>query len=141
MPTRAPYGTWRSSLTADRLATAGRRVADVAFDGSTVYWGETRPAEAGRVTIMRRTADATITEILAAPMNARNRVHEYGGGAFCVADDVVYFSNFADQRLYRWVPGAAPIPLTAEGRWRYADCVIDRRCSRLIGEGGPHERR
>ena len=104
---RAPYGTWRSPLTANRLAAAGRRMADVTVDGSTVYWGETRPTEAGRITLMRRTADGTITEILAAPMNARSRVHEYGGGAFCVADGTVYFSNFADQRLYRLVPGEA----------------------------------
>ena len=82
---------------------------------------------------MRRTADGAISEILLAPMNARSRVHEYGGGALCVADGVVYFSNFADQRVYRHVPDSAPVPLTAEGPWRYADCVVDRRRSRLIG--------
>ena len=138
--TRASYGTWRSPLTADRLAAAGRRVSDVALDDATVYWGETRPTEAGRITIMRRTADGAISEILLAPMNARSRVHEYGGGALCVADGVVYFSNFADQRVYRHVPDSAPVPLTAEGPWRYADCVVDRRRSRLIGVREDHAR-
>jgi dipeptidyl aminopeptidase/acylaminoacyl peptidase len=141
MPTTpAPYGTWRSPLTADRLATAGRRVADVVCEGSTVYWGETRPSEAGRVTIMRRITDGSITEILSAPMSARSRVHEYGGGAFCVADGVIYFSNFNDNRMYRLVPDATPVPLTAEGRWRYADCVVDRQRSRLIGVREDHTR-
>ena len=138
MPTRAPYGTWRSPLTAGRLATAGRRVGDVVLDGSAVFWGETRPTEAGRVTIMRRTADGTITEILPTSMNARSRVHEYGGGAFCVADGSVYFSNFADQRLYRLVPGGGAAPLTAERNWRYADCIVDRRHRRLIGVREDH---
>ncbi len=136
--TRAPFGTWRSPLTADRLAATGRRVADIALDGATTYWGETRPAEAGRVTLMRRTCDGTFSEILAAPMNARSRVHEYGGGAFCVADGVVYFSNFADQRLYCLDRGSAPVPLTAAGPWRYADCVVDRQRRRLIGVREDH---
>ena len=43
-------------------------------------------------------ADADITP---APFNVRTRVHEYGGGAWTVADGTLYFSNFADGRLYR----------------------------------------
>lgn len=31
----------------------------------------------------------------------RTTVHEYGGSSFTVVEDVVYFSNYADQRLYR----------------------------------------
>jgi hypothetical protein len=41
------------------------------------------------------------TEVLPAPFSARTRVHEYGGGAFTVADGVIYFSNDGDQCLYR----------------------------------------
>jgi dipeptidyl aminopeptidase/acylaminoacyl peptidase len=45
---------------------------------------------------------------------------------------VVYFSHFADQRLYRHTPDTTPQPLTPAGDWRYADGVIDRRRGRLI---------
>lgn len=33
--------------------------------------------------------------------NARSRVEEYGGGAAIAYRGVVYFSNFADSRVYR----------------------------------------
>ena len=65
-----------------------------------------------------------------APFNARTRCHEYGGGAWTVADGTLYFSNFADQRLYRLRReryGTTPVPLTPEGAWRFADGVIDAR--------------
>jgi dipeptidyl aminopeptidase/acylaminoacyl peptidase len=44
----------------------------------------------------------------------------------------VYFSNYADQRLWRVMPGESPQPITAEGRLRYADFVHDRARNRLI---------
>ncbi len=60
-----------------------------------------RPAEGGRSVVVRRDADGFVRDVLPPPLSARTRVHEYGGGAFTVADGVVYFASFADQRLYR----------------------------------------
>ena len=55
--------------------------------------------------------------------NVRTTVHEYGGGAYLLHDGAVFFSNFADQRLYRQEPGGDPVPITPDsgGRDRYAD--------------------
>ena len=56
--------------------------------------------------------------------NVRTMVHEYGGGAYCVHDGVVFCSRFDDQRLYRIDPGTEPVPITPEvegRRHRYAD--------------------
>src|SRR5207247_2395486 len=60
---------------------------------------------------------------------ARTTVHEYGGGAYAVHDGSVFFSNFADQRLYRVDhPGGEPHPLTPEAlapmAFRYADADV-----------------
>ena len=107
-------------------------------DGEELYWIELRPREKGRCVIVRRTPDGTCVDVNPAPFNARTRVHEYGGGAYLVADGTAYFSNFADQRLYRQRRGCAPQPLTAEGRWRFADAVLDRRGNRLICIGEDH---
>jgi len=58
-----------------------------------------------------------------------------------VADGVLYFSNFSDQRLYRLDRGATePQPLTADGPFRYADGVIDRGRSAWIGVREDHSR-
>jgi dipeptidyl aminopeptidase/acylaminoacyl peptidase len=45
---------------------------------------------------------------------------------------VVYFSNFSDQRLYRWSPGTGPEAITAPADVRYADACIDGNRNRLI---------
>jgi dipeptidyl aminopeptidase/acylaminoacyl peptidase len=62
----------------------------------------------------------------------RTRVHEYGGGALLVDGGTVYFSHFADNRLYVMRDGVAAAPLTAAGSRRYADFVLDARRQRLI---------
>ena len=75
--------------------------------------------------------------------NVRTRVHEYGGGAWTVAEGILYFSNFADGRLYRQIDVAAePQPLTAApsrpGDWRFADGIIDRHRNLWIGVREDH---
>ena len=76
--------------------------------------------------------------------SVRTRVHEYGGGAFAVQDGTVYFSNFADQRLYRQDAGQSPRPITPAAApasaLRYADGVIDRQRGRLICVHEDHTR-
>ena len=66
------------------------------------------------------------------PFNARTRVHEYGGGAYAVRDGALYFSNFADQRLYQQTGATEPESLTSEDGLRYADAIVDTQRSRLI---------
>ena len=62
----------------------------------------------------------------------RTRVHEYGGAAFLAYQGTLYFANYADQRVYRTMPGAQPIPVTPLAPMRYADFVMDRQRNRLI---------
>jgi len=87
-------------------------ILDVLLDGDDVYWLEGRPREGGRSVLVRRNADGSTTDVNPAPLNARSRVHEYGGGAVCVADGTVYFSNDKDQRLYRQTRSSEPTPFT-----------------------------
>lgn len=128
----APYGSWESPINANLIAAEGRRIIEAVADGEDVYWIEMRPAENGRYVVVRRTPDGQTTDVTPAPFNARTRVHEYGGAAFVVNEGTVYFSNFADQRLYRQTPGSEPQPITPEAALRYADGVIDTKRNRLI---------
>jgi dipeptidyl aminopeptidase/acylaminoacyl peptidase len=128
----APYGSWKSPITSELIVSETIGLGEIKLDGDDVYWAEMRPSEKGRTVIVRRTPDGNTVDVTPDPFNARTRVHEYGGGAYLVADGVVYFSNFADQRLYRQTLGSRPQPLTPEKDFRYADSVLDRRRNRLI---------
>ncbi|MEZ4499542.1 MAG: hypothetical protein R2839_05590 [Thermomicrobiales bacterium] len=84
--------------------------------------------------------------LLPEPFNARDRVHEYGGAAFAVFDGVIYFTNYADQRIYRFTAGQSPEALTTIDDVRHADFACDKRFNRLIAvredtlDGGPEPR-
>ena len=127
----APYGTWKSPITSDLIVAETIRLGGVSFDGADIYWLEGRPTEGGRNVLVRRTADGNTTDVTPAPFNVRTRVHEYGGGAYLIDRGTIYFSNFADQRIYRQT-GSQPEPLTPESARRYADAILDRQHNRLI---------
>lgn len=128
----APYGTWKSPITADLIASTVIGLDFIILDGNDTYWTEMRPKEGGRYVIVRRTLGERISDITPPSFNARTRVHEYGGGHFTVEDGVVFFANFKDQRLYRQEGSSKPEPVTPEIAMRYADLVVDKPRNRLI---------
>lgn len=131
-PTVAPFGSWRSPISAQMLVQGAVRFGDVATDGETAYWVEGRPQEEGRYVIVRRTKDGAVDDILPKPFSARTTVHEYGGGAIAIHDGVVYFTNYADQQLYKLTPGRSPQPITSAEKLRFADFVYDTNRNQLI---------
>ena len=139
----ARYGSWKSPITSDLIVAQSISLSDVCLDGEDVYWLEGRPQDQGRYVVVRAGSDGQPTDITPLAYNARTRVHEYGGGSWTVHNGTVYFSNFADGRLYSQVEGVCePRPLTPEppgrGQWRFADGVIDARRSRWIGVREDH---
>ncbi|KQW89847.1 peptidase [Massilia sp. Root418] len=128
----APFGAWASPISAALVAAGATPLSALALgaDGD-IYWLAGRASEAGRQTLQRRRGART-DEITPLPLNVRTRVHEYGGGAYAVQGDTVYFSHFADNRLYSRSGGAEAAPFTAPGRQRYADFVVDAGRQRLI---------
>ena len=140
-PTVAPYGTWRSPISAAMLVEGGVRLSHVSIEDGSVYWVEGRPAEGGRSVVVRRDPGSEPTDVTPEGFNARTTVHEYGGGAYVVHRGVVFSSNFADQRLYRQEPGGAPMPITPDtgGSFRYADGRVTADGSLLICVRERHE--
>ena len=121
------------------MARAGVRLGEPALgeDGSA-WWLERRPLEGGRTVIVRDGEEVTPLEF-----NVRTRVHEYGGGAWLLDGETVFFSHWDDQRLYRLDPGGSPVPITPEGPYRYADGRVLPDGSAIVcvrethGEGEP----
>ncbi|KAI8867212.1 alpha/beta-hydrolase, partial [Ramicandelaber brevisporus] len=141
----APFGSWESPLKAAALAGSASNLSDVkldALDQRYAYFTESRPAEKGRYTLLRRPLDGSsdAVELTPAPFNVRTLVHEYGGGAFGVSNGVVVFSNMADGRLYRLsAADKEPVPITAAGRpFRYADMEIHSSGKYLLSAREDH---
>ena len=130
--TIAPFGNWKSPITADLITAKTIGFGLHCIDGDVIYWSELRPQEQGRYVIMRRTPDGNISECTPPEFSVRTRVHEYGGGAFTVHNGVIYFCNFTDQHLYRQSISGTPELLTPGDGYRYADMIVDEKRNRLI---------
>jgi dipeptidyl aminopeptidase/acylaminoacyl peptidase len=117
-----PYGAWSSPITPELVSGAALRLDQVALTDDAVYWLEGRPAEGGRQALMAY--DGTRREVTPPGCNVRTLAHEYGGGNYAVHGPLVFYANFADQRLYRLEGGEArpitPSPASPSGD-RYAD--------------------
>jgi dipeptidyl aminopeptidase/acylaminoacyl peptidase len=123
---RLSCGSWPTPITSEVVVAQAVRLSDARADGEDLIWAEGRPAEAGRTTLVRRSPDGRTTELLDRKANARTAVHEYGGGAWWVRDGILWYADWADQRLYRREPetgrstALTPEPAVPSGD-RYAD--------------------
>src|SRR5688500_11837840 len=130
-----PYGTWRTPATSELVVTQAVGLGDLGVDGDEVLWSADRPTEGGRTGRVRRSRDATTVGLLGQGFNARPARHEDGGGAWWTRDGVVWFANWADQRLYRRDASGACDPLTPEPAVergeRYADGDLSPDGSRI----------
>ena len=82
MTSIAPFGSWRSPMTAGLIAASDIGLAAPAAAGDVLFWTEVRPLEAGRYVIVRRDPGGAIADVTPAGFNARTLVHEYGGGMY-----------------------------------------------------------
>ncbi len=124
------------------VARTGTRLNAVWLERGTTWWLEGRPAENGRVVLMKAEGRNEPVDAVPAGFNVRTMVHEYGGGAYCVHGDTVFCSNFDDQRLYRVDPDLEPVPITpaVEGTGhRYADGRVTPDGSLWIGVRERHD--
>jgi dipeptidyl aminopeptidase/acylaminoacyl peptidase len=108
----ASYGSWASPITARLIAESGIALGGLQAAGSQLFWVEMRPLEDGRSTLVRRTTNGAIGDVVPATANTRTLVQEYGGGIYALhtaadGEVIAYFSEFEDQRLYRLVAGGA----------------------------------
>ncbi len=79
----AGYGRWASPLAATDVAGAKSSLSELCSDGRSLYWLESRPADGGRVVLVRADG-ADAVDHSPAGVSIRSRVHEYGGGAMCL---------------------------------------------------------
>lgn len=118
------YGSWQSSITAEQVAKGTLKFSEIKLDGSTVYWLERNPADAGRTTIKSWNANEGEKEILPREYSVRSKVHEYGGGAFLFDTTQIYFVNESDQQIYSLDKIRNVKKITDAQQGRFADGCI-----------------
>ncbi|KAL3732789.1 hypothetical protein ACJRO7_022330 [Eucalyptus globulus] len=137
----APYGSWKSPITADIVSGASKRLGGISVDGEgCLIWLESRPNEAGRSVLVKepeKPGDEPV-DITPKEFAVRTACQEYGGGAFCISGDTLVFSNYKDQRLYKQslhLKESLPLPITPDYGGPsvcYADGVFDSRFGRYV---------
>ena len=138
-PQVLPFGAWPSPIQPADLVSDAIRLGEPWIDGDDRYWVEGRPVENGRRVLVQARADGTIVDLTPAPFDVRTTLHEYGGGSYVVAGGTAVFSHRLDGRLYRLDPGsAAPVAITPEGPYRYADLRPDPLRRRFLAVREEH---
>ena len=135
----AAHGSWHGPLDAQRVAAGVQPVSAPRIAGSRILWLESLPAEGGRV-VARRWDAGQLQTLTPAGLNLRSRVHEYGGGACIAVGDQLFFTHFADQRVYTQQGDAPPQPLAAGDATtqRHADFEFDPPRRRLLAVREDH---
>jgi dipeptidyl aminopeptidase/acylaminoacyl peptidase len=136
-PKTAKYGEWVSPIGALDVTQSGRRLSYITATDTGFYFIERVGAEGGANVLFFRDTAGEINRVSPKGFNVRTRVHEYGGKPYVVVGNAVYFSNFADQFLYRMDKDSEPNSyqkpraLTPTGL-RYMECIDDTNRDRLI---------
>src|SRR5436190_3907783 len=139
-PNTSPFGSWSSPFPIELLAEAAVTFGEIGAASGRRWWLEGRGEEGGRQVLVRRELDGTLTRLTPEGFNARCRVHEYGGGACLIDDDLIVVSDFASGRLQRVTAPGMLEPLTPVDRaWRYADLSLDRARNRILAIREDHE--
>ncbi len=58
-PQIAPFGSWKSPITADAILAGSIGLGAVTIDGDDLYWSESRPTEKGRNVLVKRDRNGT----------------------------------------------------------------------------------
>jgi acetyl esterase/lipase len=126
------YGRWPSGLD-EHTAGAGRQSrSSLQSDGTHLYWLESRPQERGRSVVVRADPSGRVVDASPPSVSVRSRVHEYGGGAYCVLGGpegalALAYVDQTDQRVWlmplegNGAPRALSPEPPAGQRWHHGD--------------------
>ena len=128
--TPALYGNWQSAISSKLIVGDSVSIDEHLLTADSFYYIERRPQENGRCVIVK-VNKGKATDMLPPPFSARSRVHEYGGGCYCVTEAQVFFINDSDQDIYCIKNNRIKRITTAVNR-RFADFIYDIQHHRLI---------
>jgi len=134
----ALYGNWSPAISSELIVGDSISIDEPLLTAENIYYIERRPQENGRCVIVKVSKNIA-TDILPAPYSARSRVHEYGGGCYCIAEKQVFFINDNDQDIY-CIQNHQIKRITTSTNNRFADFIYDKKHHRLIAVCETHNK-
>lgn len=125
------FGNWPTPISSSLIVSTALQLDEPAVFADELWWLERRPEQGGRVELMRY-AQGLTTSRLPAEFSCRSRVHEYGGGSYCLSSFGVYFVNDQDQDIYFLSQDDQLERITCSEHTRYADLRFDTLYNRLL---------
>ncbi len=126
---------------AERAVQQGKQWAELRTAGQWIGWLEFDPAVAKNRLCLASVKDIDSFHYPLADISARSRVHEYGGGSWCLWENGLAYVNEADQGIY-WLAlddaSAKPECVWQRTDYRYADLTFDPVNQRLLAVEEDH---
>ncbi|WP_028292635.1 prolyl oligopeptidase family serine peptidase [Oceanobacter kriegii] len=126
---------------AERAVQQGKQWAELRTAGQWIGWLEFDPALAKNRLCLASVKDINDFHYPLADISARSRVHEYGGGSWCLWENGLAYVNEADQGIY-WLAlddaSAKSEQVWQRTDYRYADLTFDPVNQRLLAVEEDH---
>ena len=117
---------WNEHLKAQDIAEKSINFGDVHFNSDVLFWSESRPLEKGRSIIISYNEQGVFKEETTSEYNVTAGVHGYGGGAFIVRDEFIYFNDGLTNQIFKKNILQNTIEqLTFESDFSYGDFSVD----------------
>lgn len=118
------YGIWPSILSAKKAAQGKMSLGWLQKEEDFLYWLQKDPSQQGRASLFRW--NGKIQEEITPHQDIRSKINEYGGGAYHVAGDKLFFSEGKEGAVYLQEKGALKL-LVKHPSCRYADFCYDKK--------------
>ena len=135
----ASYGSWKSPITADQMASKSIDFSFPRFFDGQLFWMEFRPSESARTVIVRSDDSGNQQTLTPEGFSAQTKAHEYGGCCYTLGNNSVFFVNAKDQRIYcqdlSCTESTKPLSPEFGGQsesYRFADLIFDENRQRII---------
>lgn len=132
------YGSFQSSISAEKVASKSVRFSDVQIQNKNIYFLESQPLEKGRTALVKSSLKKEAKQLTSPEFNIRTRVHEYGGGAFLAVEEFVFFIHDSDQDIYQLSKDGSITRITNQPSYRYAEINYDKRSHRIFAVREDH---
>lgn len=119
---------WQSPISLDKVFSKAATPTYLHADNGRLFWMEQDPTRGGTTQLKYCQIGQSDQILISEPFSVRTRANEYGGKAFTVSGNTVFFCNDIDQRIYCYSIDSeqSPRPVTPDNGVMYADLIVSK---------------